>query len=333
MATTSPTVPTSTNPVASGPVADAADRGAPGGVAADGAGATGGGALGAGSGGDGSGAGGPTPPSWPAPPPRPAPRRRRGARIGAWLLVALAILLVGLGAVALTGRATFDLGATTTSTDTYPGVTDVHLSLDNADVEVVVGGTDVVVESRIRTGALNAQSGADVRGETLVLSLDCPVLDWLVFRSTCGGDYAIRVPPGTTIDGSTDNGDLRLRGVDGAVDVATRNGRIDLAATTGPVRVRTANGRITGTSLQSSDVVASTSNGSVELGFVTAPNAVTVDTSNGPIEIVVPADGDGWQIEPRTSNGGVSTDVPIDDDAGRRLTLTTSNGSITVRHG
>jgi len=234
--------------------------------------------------------------------------------------VAAVVLAIALVAVVIGATTVAGLGSTTMTTEAFPAATAIRMDLDHADIDLVAGGDEVVVESRVRSGPFDPDATAEVDDDTLELTLNC-IADWLWLAPDCSGEYLVQVPAGTTVTGSTGNGDVRIEGLVEAVGVSASNGTIDLVGTTGPVDVHTSNGAIAGFDLGSATVVASTSNGEVSLDFGPAPTDVTVRTVNGSIEVGLPQDGRGWDLDMETTNGSTTTVV-----AGGRAAIRTALG-------
>jgi hypothetical protein len=100
--------------------------------------------------------------------------------------------------------------------------------------------------------------------------------------------YYVQVPAGLTASFKTQNGALRLDGVNGRFDVSTVNGSIiarDIAGT----------------------ITASTVNGGVQLGVTSMSGDVRATAVNGQISIEVPRSIKA-RLEATTVNGGVSVD-------------------------
>jgi hypothetical protein len=272
----------------------------------------------------------------PAPPPAPQPasqrpRRRRSSGVGIVIgVVVVVVALLGLAVAAVASVTISVEGTTDSGTEAFTDVDAIVLDLGSADVELVAGRGDVVVDHEVHTGWLDGEAEARLRDGELELTFDCPGWADLPFTDGCDGDYVISVPTGVVVTGGTDNGSLRIDGLADAVDVSTDNGDIHLVATSDDVRVDTSNGRITGTDLASARIEATTSNGPVVLDFAAAPEDVQVDTSNGLVHVQVPDDGLAYDVDASTSNGSLSTSVTVDDGAPRRLELTTSNGDVLV---
>lgn len=268
--------------------------------------------------------GGPPPegPDWATRPPPPSGSRGTGIAIAGAIAI---VVLLGAAGLLLAVDAT-----TVERTDTFADVAAISLDLDNADVELVVGAV-ALVEQRVSAGRFGGTATAEVRDGTLRVVHDCPWFNDVLFGLGCEGSYRLAVPPGIAVTGGTGNGDVRLTGVDGRIDLRSSNGAFHLVDVSGPITVHTSNGEVVGTGLESTQVRATTSNGEVVLGFTTAPERVRADTSNGTIEVVVPDDGASFAIDPSTSNGHVTAAVPTEESSSRRLALHTSNGDIVVR--
>lgn len=274
----------------------------------------------------------------PPPPPPAAPSARPPSSTVArprrpWWLLGLVVVAAALvlGGVAMLVVWIGEPARTTTvSVDEHPGVTAIVLDLDDADVDVAVGGTVVEVEATIRRADTDVEPTAEVVDGVLTLGLDCGGAGGWLFGRSCDGEFRIRVPADTSLTGSTSNGSLALDGLDGDVDLATSNGRVSMTDLGGDTHVRSSNGRVTGTDLRMDRLVVESSNGAVRLDLAAAPSQVVVDTANGAIEVAVPSDEAAWNIDADTSNGGVDLGVPLDDAVDRAMELRTSNGAITV---
>ncbi len=208
------------------------------------------------------------------------------------------------------------------ATTRHSGVSSVRFDLDNASLEVRVGGTEVVVDRTTNRGeATETASGA-----SLLVEFDCPA-----FGFECRGTYLVTVPAGTELSGGLGNGRITLLDIDGRVELSTSNGSIEVEGASGQVLVlSTSNGSITGSGLITPAVDFRTSNGRIEIDFAEAPRSVRARTSNGRIDVVIPSGAAPYAIEASASNG--RTDLGIATDPGAELTmeLTTFNGNVLV---
>ena len=210
-------------------------------------------------------------------------------------------------------------------------VTALDIDNEHGSVEVIGDprSEDIRVESRIDHGLRRTSVTAEVVDGRLVVDTDCPG-----FTSTwCRVDYQLSVPSDLTADIETQNGRVAVRDLDGSVTAHSSNGRIELARIGGEVEATTSNGAVTARALRSSDVLADTSNGRIELAFASAPSEVLAETSNGAIEIVVPDDDRVYRLDVDTTfTGSTDTAVRTDPTSDRLISAETSNGTVTVRY-
>lgn len=136
--------------------------------------------------------------------------------------------------------------------------------------------------------------------------------------------FTITLPPRTTLDLQSHNGDLRLQGTTGDVQAETHNGRILGAA---------AGARVT----------AITHNGGVELDLRGGGREVGIETHNGQVVVTLDADH-GARVEAATHNGRVRCDLPLQDakrernrlsgrlgDGSGSLRISTHNGNVVLQ--
>ncbi|MCC6235960.1 MAG: DUF4097 family beta strand repeat protein [Dehalococcoidia bacterium] len=177
-----------------------------------------------------------------------------------------------------------------------------------------------------------------------------------------GAHMEVQVPAGSTVDIEGSNGAVRVTGafevsrvkasngpveVDGArgaLTADTSNGGVTVADHNGALVARSNNGPIQVTNQRGGAVQLITSNGAVRFeGAIEAGSDNTLETSNGPIEVVVTGTP-AFTLDATTSNGGVTSRFALLEgtksdskltgrvgDGQARLTLRTSNGPIEVR--
>ncbi|RCH66022.1 hypothetical protein DT019_24695 [Streptomyces sp. SDr-06] len=143
----------------------------------------------------------------------------------------------------------------------------------------------------------------------------------------CSVDYTVDVPAGIPVTGSSTEGTLSLSSV-GEVKVSTKDGDVRVSGATGPVDIGTTNGSISGNGLKGTGVTARTSNGSISLTPDTVQD-VTAQTSNGSISVTAPSAP--YHVSARTSRGATKLGIPDAPTAAHQLNLTTSNGDITLK--
>ena len=123
--------------------------------------------------------------------------------------------------------------------------------------------------------------------------------------------YEIETPRTVDVNLRTVNDKIQISGIDGAIDATTVNGSIKLEGETGPIHAHTTNGEIkTEVGLLINDAKFSTINRSITVKVHEGVAPVTATTTNGTIDLTLPADFAG-HLDAKTSNGRVHSDFPI----------------------
>lgn len=141
-------------------------------------------------------------------------------------------------------------------------------------------------------------------------------------------ELTVRVPEGVKVDVSTVNGGVDVDGATSVVEAHTVNGGVTARSTGGPVRASTVNGDIEVRmgALGDGDLEFSTINGSVEVTVPGELNAeVTMRTVTGSVGSDFPMTVNG-RVNPRRLTATIGR-------GGRRIEMTTTNGSIELRKG
>lgn len=278
-------------------------------------------------------------------------RRWSGAALAATMRVSMG--LAGAAApLALSGCTVTNVASSRmtegTTSSRVAHVAGTPLVVRNANGAVRVqrgGGSEVVVDARIRArdaARLAATSVSSVRDAdgTLRVGVVWPNNQR---ESTEGASLIVTVPDTASLDIETSNGAITIEGgLAGPASLDTSNGAITVRDYQGPVNADTSNGAVELTNVPAADV--DTSNGSVKIVLAAdATGPVRADSSNGSIELVVGAGFTG-SVDADTSNGRVSCAVPraavvrqrnssafYRFGEGATSTLSTSNGSITIR--
>lgn len=182
-------------------------------------------------------------------------------------------------------------------------------------------------------------------------------------RNRARVNITVSVPRGARLHTTTGNGDVSVNAATAAARVASGNGKVRVAGVRGEVTASSGNGEVTVERVEG-PVRATTGNGDV---YVTATNGpvnassgngdirATMDrlsgnddlvftSGNGRIEVTVPADFSA-EVEAHSGNGRIVTDFPVTvrgrlspsrlqgtiGRGGRRLRMTTGNGSMEIR--
>jgi hypothetical protein len=226
----------------------------------------------------------------------------------------------------------------TTPTATKP------VSIDNANGDLKIIGTTAGKISGTITPFASANDGndgahaadiraaiEDVKGTIVVDLASSPA------RIACGqarADHGAvsRYSTGCTIE-------LNLPKISAQLVALTHNGAVSLDDASGTFDLSSSNGAITGTRLAGA-LTADTSNGEVTLQIVPAKGAaITVNSNNGQVELVLPASFAADMIELATSNGELLSSFPgvinhqgygTRGSGAALIRLETSNGDVTL---
>ena len=166
------------------------------------------------------------------------------------------------------------------------------------------------------------------------------------YRGNVGAKFVIKVPrncqldrvvssngPVRTIDVGgparlkTSNGPIRAQNVGGTLDAQTSNGSIEANNISGSAYLHTSNGSVRADDVRGG-VEAVTSNSSVHVNLTKAEpgKAIRLETSNGGVELTLPADVRN-DVRVTTNNSGITVHAPAGLNA--RLSARTSNSRIT----
>jgi len=252
----------------------------------------------------------------------------------------------------------FTQNGTVTVTASSDGRAHIHGTTENASSGEIryltVGGSggDVRV-CAVRDDATCGDNGIDGRGNR----------GWSMRNRRGRANFTVSVPRGVvvrvssgngdvTVDGATadvnagsGNGDVRVGSGAAQVSATTGNGAVMVENARGPVRASSGNGRVT-INAASGPVNASTGNGRIEVAIASLRGAGDMEFSsgNGSVTLTLPPDF-GADFEGSTGNGSIQTDFPVRvqgrvsahrmlgtiGNGGRRLHLSTGNGSINLR--
>ncbi len=265
-----------------------------------------------------------------APGEMPEQERSLLGRSRSWAKIALMVVAVFLIVIGASALVTNIFESRRSTTQRFgDAVERLVVTAGNGEIIVTAAsGTEIVIERDERYVFRRPSRVADLEGSTLVLDDGCPSFNML-FLGGCRVNFRITVPPGTSIDLDSSNGDLVVEGITGGAVLRTSNGDIDLDRLTGEIDARTSNGAIVGRGLRSAAVDVDTSNGRISLVFEAPPDRVAAETDNGPIYLEVP--DLAYRIDADTANGDIDLEVVSDPDATRTIEVESSNGDIEIR--
>jgi DUF4097 and DUF4098 domain-containing protein YvlB len=248
-----------------------------------------------------------------------APPRRNGAIIVVLIVIAALVLLT---VVAIVARPQVHSDQTVEVGDRLevdiPTGELTFVASDRDDIRVQVDGSYLFRAPEVTATTSN--------GVTRMTG-GCPTVPF----SICSVEVTVELPADVDLDIVGTNGRVSIDGVTGAIDVVTTNGDIEVAESEDDLSLSTTNGSVTVTDASSTEVVAATTNGAVNLSFAAAPDQVEARTTNGSVAIGLPDDREPYAIDARTTNGSVDLiRVTNDPDANRAITAHSVNGSVEI---
>ncbi len=228
----------------------------------------------------------------------------------------------------------------------YPLQAGGRLSVETFNGSVEVSGWDqnTVDISGVKYGPTQEQADSlKIEMDNTPSSVNIRVVRPSVRRGNQGARFTIKVPRTAvldrivssngairTADGAgparlrTSNGQIRVQDLKGSLDAETSNSSVELLDIDGDARIHTSNGHVRVEGLHGS-LDASTSNSGINARIVEAAKGVHVDTSNGSIDLNLPANY-ASDLRASTSNSSITVRVPTEPNA--RIVARTSNASI-----
>lgn len=268
-----------------------------------------------------------TPPPAPAPPPGLRPGPRPGVVLVRW--VGALVVLVLLAGVAASLVVQFFAQERTETTAISQPVTRLVVRNGTGDVRVraAEAGTPVQVTRVMRWSFREPTARTTVTDGELLVDAGCDGWFW----GDCETDVDVLLRPGTTVQVTTNTGDIRVT-ASAAVEARTDTGSVDLSVTGSPiVNARTDTGDVTVTGGAAGAAVhAESDTGRIRLDLTAAPSTVVATTNTGDVTVSVP-EGDAYRIEADTDTGKVRVTVPREPTSPRHIDARTDTGDVTVR--
>lgn len=239
----------------------------------------------------------------------------------AYAVAALAACLLGTAGCA-------DLGAideTREDRSTFP-FSGTRLTVDNAGAElrVVTGAIGAIEVERSLTGKATLDGNASWSLEDPAGGSDATLRLGIVcsgFVPDCGGRHVVHVPPGVTVEITSDGAPVRVVGLTSQLSARVTDSWLRVEQPGGRLRLRAAyNVEVTGA--RSNEVSATSDERTVDLTFAAPPGRVEAKAGHGSISITLPAGPETYRI----AAGDVKSGVPSDPASPRTITATTGDG-------
>lgn len=241
-------------------------------------------------------------------------------------------LLLGL---AVTGCGSSDPGDAPAEHKSFAlgGGTGKALTIDatNTTLELTPADVREVEVTRRVGGWVFAGSGPEarwgMRDGTLTLRVKCRAL-----ISDCSSSrHRVKVPRGVAVTVKGGNGRITASGFDTPLKLRNNNGTITVRDSSGPLSLQSGNGTVDAERISATSVSAQCDNGTIRLGFTSAPDLVKARSHNGSITIGLPDGSAKYAVSATARNGSTSVDVPRGDDSSHVVDARSNNGRIMVR--
>ncbi len=242
--------------------------------------------------------------------PRPAPSLRglhgwNAAVAGSAAIVALVILVTGIGWLA-------SLHSNTMTYSVSGSVSEVYLQVSSGHV-AVAGSSSTVLQVR-RTDSYSfghsARERRWVSGGVLHISSQCPK----IVMGSCSASYQLMVPEALAVRVQTDSGDVQMTGLDANATVGTRTGNVDVEAFCG---------------FQFS---ARSQSGNLHVSSACAPESLSLRTGSGSAVALVPPGS--YRLAARSGLGPPHVTGLVNDPAAPfTINADSTGGSVTVEGG
>jgi|GEM_PF-1775898 len=260
----------------------------------------------------------------------PTPGRRPGARaVAVGLNIVLALSAVGYACLTLVAvvsleRRTFDSSFAATA------VRAVAIRSDDLGITIVGDagpGQRATVHTRMYSTLSRWSYHATLEADgTLRVRAGCP--GWT--PAWCGGHVTLSVPAGVPVTAHTSDGAVSAQGLSGPLTLSSSDGAVHVADVSGDLRLNSHDGALRGERVRSPRVTARTSDGRVDLTFLTAPTAVTASSHDGGVAVHVPAASGPYRVDAGTSDGSTRTLVSTDPAGTRTISAHSHDGGVRI---
>ena len=273
-------------------------------------------------------------PMLPPPPPAaplPTPIHTGPALTTAWLAVGSLAAVVGLlfGTLQVVGLLAHEEHDETVRIDD-PAVAVLDVVSEGGTIEIVGGDVDVVhIDARVSDGLIGTNFTQEVVGDRLQVRVKCA---GVLVNTWCAATLRIAVPRDIEVKVRANHDGVTLRGLTGRVDAESSDGSVEAEALSGATRLHSENGGVRASRLRTDSIQTDSANGSVRLEFAAAPLSAIAHSDNGSVEIAVPRGDEGYAVDINSDNGSTDNLVKADPDSERRIVVSSSNGSVTVRY-
>ena len=144
--------------------------------------------------------------------------------------------------------------------------------------------------------------------------------------ATAGGAVTVSGTGAANLDSG--GGPLQATQVDGPLTVTTDGGALTLNSVTGPLHADTSGGALLAQGVAAATATVTTDGGVAQIGFVSAPDAVSVDSGGGPAILSVP--GGPYAVTADSGGGPQQVGIATDPAASRSINVSTDGGPLQI---
>ena len=208
----------------------------------------------------------------------------------------------------------------------------VSIEADLGDVQIVPGRPgEITVARRLTYGLRRPVVEERVDGDTFrVRDRRCTAEP----AFPCQVRWLLQIPRDLSVDVQTRAGSITVSGLSGRVKLVSVTGSVRALAPTGKLlTLRSNTGSVTGQSVGSDQVVATSNTGAVTVTFRAPPSLVVGRSETGRVGVVLPDGNDSYRISAKSQDGSKTvalsgaTDEP---DARRRIDIRSTRGDVSV---
>jgi len=252
-------------------------------------------------------------------------RRSAAQRVAIGVAVLVTLAFIGAGAVS---AASGIVVQSKNVTRTFVGmVSTVHVTVDGS-IQVQPGPAGQVTVATHKVWSFQQPTVSETQsGTDITVNASCPGLQ---LGGSCSTSVRLTVPSAIALDLTSQNANVSVSGVQGALVLHSGDGDVDVASASGPLHLSSDNGNVTGSGLTSPEARASSNDGDVGLTFTAAPTTVTASSDNGNARVGVPHGPTAYLVSASTDNGNRSVGVRTDSASDRRIVVDSSNGDVSV---
>jgi len=213
-------------------------------------------------------------------------------------------------------------------------ISSLTIDADTADVSVVAGVPGRVDVVRwLDWSAHKPEVSERWDGDKLTIQVSC-TNKIKPFRAVieCGVGYQLSAPPNIPVTVASNGGNIRISQMTGELTLRTDDGDIATHGSRGRVQARTYSGNVYVEESRSTDVVARTDAGNIQMAFVTPPARAESETFAGNVMIRVPS-GTPYALRTQTFYGMPDLQVANDPDSPYKIIATSTAGNVSITYG